>query len=150
MNVKEIRALAQIMESSGLSVLELSEPDKKIRMERTVSVNPALAVASQPVVLPAPGAIYTNDDKLIEGAVDFNRITEVKSPMVGVFYTSPAPDAKPFVEVGSKVKKGDVLCIIEAMKLMNEIVAETDGEIVDICAENGQVVEYAQILFKVF
>jgi acetyl-CoA carboxylase biotin carboxyl carrier protein len=150
MNVKEIRALAQIMESSGLSVLELSEPDIKIHMERTVSAYPALTAESQTAVQPTPIAIYGGETKLAEGAVDFNRITEVKSPMVGVFYTSPSPDASPFVEVGSKVKKGDVLCIIEAMKLMNEIVAEVDGEIVDICAENGQVVEYAQILFKVF
>jgi len=150
MNVKEIRALAQIMESSGLSVLELSEPDIKIRMERIVSVRPTPAAETQTAVLSTPVAIYDAETKLAEGAVDFNRITEVKSPMVGVFYTSPSPDANPYVEVGSKVKKGDVLCIIEAMKLMNEIVAESDGEIVDICAENGQIVEYAQILFKVF
>lgn len=147
MNVKEVRALAQLMESTGLSVLEITESDTKIRMERP---SPARAeyVAVQPhTVLPVP----TREEPCIpEGAVDFNRITEVKSPMVGVFYTSASPDASPFVHVGSKVKKGDVLCIIEAMKLMNEITAETDGEIVDICAGNGQVVEYAQILFKVF
>ena len=72
----------------------------------------------------------------------------VTSPMVGVFYASPSPTDPPFVTVGSKVKKGDVLCIIEAMKLMNEITAEEDGEIIDICAGNGSVVEYGQILFK--
>ncbi len=82
--------------------------------------------------------------------VDFNHVTEVKSPMVGVFYAAPSPDAEPFVQVGSKVKKGDVLCIIEAMKLMNEITAEQDGEIVDICVQNGDVVEYGQTLFKIF
>ena len=72
----------------------------------------------------------------------------VLSPMVGVFYASPSPSDPPFVTVGSKVKKGDVLCIIEAMKLMNEITAEEDGEIIDICTANGSVVEYGQILFK--
>ena len=72
------------------------------------------------------------------------------APMVGVFYDRPSENAMPFVSIGSKVKKGDVLCIIEAMKLMNEITAECDGEVVDICLENGQVVEFGQTLFKLF
>ncbi|MEN6470216.1 MAG: acetyl-CoA carboxylase biotin carboxyl carrier protein [Clostridiaceae bacterium] len=145
MDIKEIRALAQLMERANLSVLELNEADKKIRMERTVSA-PILPFTAQEISAPAP----RDDRAQPEGAVDFNRITEVISPMVGVFYAAPSPDASPYVQIGSKVKKGDVLCIIEAMKLMNEIVAETDGEIVDVCAANGQIVEYAQILFKVF
>ena len=70
--------------------------------------------------------------------------------MVGIFYAAPSPDAEPFVKVGSKVKKGDTLCIIEAMKLMNDVVAEEDGEIVEICAENGSLVEFGQTLFKIF
>ena len=69
--------------------------------------------------------------------------------MVGVFYEAASPDAAPFVEVGSKVKKGDILCIIEAMKLMNEITAKKDGEIVDICVQNGEVVEFGQTIFKI-
>jgi len=81
--------------------------------------------------------------------VDFNNLVEVQSPMVGVFYAASAPDAAPYVTVGSKVKKGDTLCIIEAMKLLNEINAEVDGEIADICVENGQVVEFGQTLFKI-
>ena len=81
---------------------------------------------------------------------DYNRYRDVKSPMVGIFYASPSPDAEPFVKVGSKVKKGDTLCIIEAMKLMNDVMAEEDGEIVEICAENGSLVEFGQILFKLF
>ena len=74
---------------------------------------------------------------------------EVKSPMVGVFYSAPSPESDPFVHIGNTVKKGDVLCILEAMKLMNEIQAEQDGEIVDICAKNGDVVEFGQVLFKI-
>ena len=70
--------------------------------------------------------------------------------MVGIFYTAPSPEAEPFVKVGSKVKKGDTLCIIEAMKLMNDVVAEEDGEIVEVCAENGSLVEFGQTLFKIF
>ncbi|CDA61659.1 acetyl-CoA carboxylase biotin carboxyl carrier protein subunit [Clostridium sp. CAG:169] len=71
------------------------------------------------------------------------------SPMVGVFYSAPSPQSKPFVEVGSRVKKGDVLCIVEAMKLMNEITAELDGEIVEVGAASGDVVEYGQTLFRI-
>ncbi|MDO4356300.1 MAG: acetyl-CoA carboxylase biotin carboxyl carrier protein, partial [Clostridia bacterium] len=82
--------------------------------------------------------------------VDFNQVTPVKSPMVGVFYAAPSPEKPPFVKVGDRVKKGDVLCIIEAMKLMNEITAEQDGEIADVCVANGDVVEFGQILFKIF
>jgi acetyl-CoA carboxylase biotin carboxyl carrier protein len=79
--------------------------------------------------------------------VDFNNIIEVKSPMVGVFYSAPSPGSEPFVKIGDRVKKGDVLCIIEAMKLMNEILREHEGEIVDICAENEQIVEvYSDIV----
>ena len=100
----------------------------------------AAPVAAPAAPAPAPAAEETN--------VDFNRTREIKSPMVGVFYAAPSPDAKPFVEVGSKVKKGDVVCIVEAMKLMNEISAEFDGEVVDICVHNGDVVEYGQTLFK--
>jgi len=82
--------------------------------------------------------------------VDFNRLVEVKSPLVGVYYSAPSPDAETFVSIGGKVKKGDVLCIIETMKLMNEIVAEQDGEIVDICIKNGDIAEYGQVLFKMY
>jgi len=75
--------------------------------------------------------------------------TPVTSPMVGVFYAAPAPDQEPYVTVGARVNKGDVLCLIEAMKLMNEVTAEKSGEIVEVCVENGQVVEYGQTLFMI-
>ena len=101
---------------------------------------PAPVAAPVETVPAAPAHEETN--------VDFNRAREIKSPMVGVFYAAPSPDAKPFVEVGSRVKKGDVVCIVEAMKLMNEITAEFDGEVVDICVRNGEVVEFGQTLFK--
>ena len=101
---------------------------------------------------PAPATVQVSEAPAPvireEAAVDFNRVHEIKSPMVGVFYASPSPDAKPFVEIGSKVKKGDVVCIIEAMKLMNELTADQDGEVVDVCVNNGDVVEYGQPLFK--
>ncbi|HWR24136.1 MAG TPA: acetyl-CoA carboxylase biotin carboxyl carrier protein [Feifaniaceae bacterium] len=145
MNLKSIRELVRLLEHSDLTVLEVSEADTKIHLEKNPAPQRAQGLPVQKFPQPeAPAA------KAPDGAVDFNNIVEIKSPMVGVYYSAPAPDAKPFVTVGSKVKKGDVLCVIEAMKLMNEITAEVDGEIVDVCVENGQVVEYAQILFKVF
>lgn len=76
-------------------------------------------------------------------------LVDVSSPMLGVFYSAASPESKPFVKVGDKVKKGDILCIIEAMKLMNEILAESDGEIVKICVENGHIVEFGQVIFKI-
>lgn len=151
MNIKEMRALAQLMEASGLNVIEITEADTKIRLEKNAPPPSAQNAAAQ--FMQPTQSIYAPPQQQIkaqEGAVDFNRITEIKSPVVGVFYAAASPEAEPYVKIGSKVKKGDVLCIIEAMKLMNEVIAEVDGEIVDICVENTQVVEYAQVLFKVF
>ncbi len=147
MNLKNIRELVRLLEHSNLTVLEVSEADTKIHLEKSPAPQQAQDL---PVYKPQQQEAPAVAIKAPDGAVDFNNIIEIKSPMVGVYYSASSPDAKPFVSVGSKVKKGDVLCIIEAMKLMNEITAEVDGEIVDVCVENGQVVEYAQILFKVF
>ena len=142
MNIRQIRELAQIVRENGLSALEISENDSKIRIE--CARGEVVVAAPAPVqVSEAPAPVVRE-----EAAVDFNRVHEIKSPMVGVFYTSPSPDTKPFVEIGQKVKKGDVVCIIEAMKLMNELTADRDGEVVDICVNNGDVVEYGQPLFK--
>ena len=149
MNIKQIRQLVGILKESGLGVIEITEGESKIRLEAAQQASPAVVMAaaapspsaSSPAVPAAPTA---------PAGVDFNDMTEIKSPMVGVFYTAPSPESDPFVTVGKRIKKGDVLCIIEAMKLMNEIVAEEDGEIVDICVANGDIVEYGQTLFKLF
>lgn len=148
MNIKQIRELAQIAAENGLSAIEIAEGENRVRIERAVSAPAAIpTVVSMPMAAPAAPAPAPAAEAE-ETNVDFNRTREIKSPMVGVFYAAPSPDAKPFVEVGSKVKKGDVVCIVEAMKLMNEITAEFDGEVVDICVHNGDVVEYGQTLFK--
>ena len=161
MNIRQIRELAQIVRENGLSALEISENDSKIRIEcargevvvaapapAAVQVPEVAAPAVAPVVAPVQAAEAPAPIIREEAPVDFNRMHEIKSPMVGVFYASPSPDSKPFVEIGQKVKKGDVVCIIEAMKLMNELTADQDGEVVDICVNNGDVVEYGQPLFK--
>ena len=144
MNIRQIRELAQIVRENGLSALEISENDSIVRIECARGEVVVAAPAPAPVqVSEAPAPVVRE-----ESGVDFNRVHEIKSPMVGVFYASPSPDAKPFVEIGQKVKKGDVVCIIEAMKLMNELTADQDGEVVDVCVNNGDVVEYGQPLFK--
>lgn len=148
MNIKQIRELAQIVRENNLSALEISENESRIRIECARGEVVVAAPAAAPVVAPVQAAEAPAPIIREEAPVDFNRMHEIKSPMVGVFYASPSPDAKPFVEVGSKVKKGQVVCIIEAMKLMNELTADQDGEVVDICVNNGDVVEYGQPLFK--
>ena len=144
MNIRQIRELAQILSENELSSLEITEGELHIRMER----GRAAAVPAAQPVQEADTAIPPRAQEQRDAGVDFNHLTEVKSPLVGVFYAAPSPDAAPFIKVGDAVKKGDVLCIVEAMKLMNEIVAETDGVVVDICANNGDVVEFGQTLFK--
>ena len=136
MNEEDIRKYAVLMQELGLTGLEVTENDRVVRLERT----PAAAAAPQPpevVQVPAAPAASA-----AEPGVD------VCSPMVGVFYAAPAENAEPFVKVGDRVKKGQTLCIVEAMKLMNEIMAEQDGEILEICVENGQVVDYGCRLFR--
>ena len=141
MTTDDIRQLAEILKVYGLSKLDFRSGEGSVLLEK--------AAGGAEVSAPAPLSKGEEPGRA-EQAIDFNRITEVRSPIVGVFYAAPAPGAEPYVKVGSRVKKGDVLCIVEAMKLMNEIVAECDGEIVDICVRNGEIVEYGQVLFKIF
>lgn len=151
MDLKNIRALAKILSDSGLSAVEVEEGEKRIRLERNTAAYVSVPAAVPAVsAVPAPAAPAPAAASKTGKEIDFNSLSEFRSPIIGIFYAGPSPKDKPFVEVGSKVKKGDLLCIIEAMKVMNEIVSDRDGEIVDICAQNGQVVEYSQVLFKIF
>ena len=148
MNIENIKALAEIASAYGLTTLEVVDGETRIRIEKgrpaEQSQQPE-AQSSFDASLPAPGADAYNTEP-----VDFNRLIEVKSPLVGVFYSAPSPDSETFVSIGSKVKKGDVLCIIETMKLLNDVTAEQDGEIVDICIKSGDIAEYGQVLFKMY
>jgi len=149
MDIKKIDALARIMNKNGLTELEVSEGDFKLSMRRASGV-----AAEQPAAqLPQPQPVekpLEQKEKSETKSASFSGLTEVTAPLAGVFYAAPAPDAEPFVKVGDKVKKGDVLCIIEAMKIMNEITADRDGEIADICVKNEQIVEYGQTLFTMY
>ena len=160
MNLENVKALADVLCAKGLSAIEVGEGENRIRIERELSAAPSSAQAAAPVQIPPASAgaetlaasapvSQTASAETGSQAVDFNHLVEVKSPLVGVYYASPSPDAETFVSIGSKVKKGDVLCIIETMKLMNEITAEQDGEIIDICIKNGDIAEYGQVLFKI-
>ena len=144
MNIQQIRELAQVMRENGLTSLRLTEGALSIELERG-----GHAAAQTAQTVPTVAELPSSEPEKPTAQPSVAPVGKaVTAPMVGVFYEAPSPEAQPYVQVGSQVKKGDVLCIIEAMKLMNEITAEEDGEIIDICAANGSVVEYGQILFK--
>jgi len=138
------------MEKHNLTEISIEEEGAKIHLrkgpaghiEKTIQIPPTLAAST--VLTPQEQSQVKPEVK-----PEARNVVEIKAPMVGTFYRSPSPDAKPFVDVGSKINDGDVLCIIEAMKLMNEIKAEVKGKIVDILVENGDPVEFGQILFLV-
>ena len=132
----DIRKYAQLMAEYGLTGLEFRTAGDTVRMERSGAPAPV----SIPVSTPVPAA------PVLETTADTVSIT---SPMVGVFYRAPAENAAPYVKVGDTVKAGTVLCLVEAMKMMNEITAECDGVIAEICVENGQVVDFGKELFKI-
>lgn len=142
MELEKLKEMASVMRENGLTLLELTEGETTLRMERKAGT--AEPVRETPQTIPAAVQTHTQEMAPVPNVPG----TEVKSPMVGVFYSAPSPDSEPYVQVGSKVKKGDTLCIIEAMKLLNEINADRDGEITEICAAAGQVVEYGQTLFR--
>jgi len=146
MDLRKLKKLIDLVQESGIAELEITEGEEKVKIVKggavTMTAIPQVAVAAPPA-LAAPGATAAapaEPEPGQEGHV-------VKAPMVGTFYRSPSPDAKAFVEVGQAVKEGDTICIIEAMKLMNEIEADASGVVKAILVENGQPVEYGQPLF---
>lgn len=149
MDLRKLKKLIDLVEESGISELELTEGEEKVRISRNLPNSHAPqhqpymqhVYSAPPPTAPAPVAAEAAAPA-IEGHV-------VKSPMVGTFYRSSSPDAKPFVDVGTKVSVGDTICIIEAMKLLNEIEADHAGVIKAILVENGQPVEYGEPLFVI-
>lgn len=144
MNLKEIKEVIQLMNENGLSEIELEKEGMKIRLKRVSGgaiessfvenyQAPPLAARPAPLATPPPAVARAS----------------IKSPMVGTFYSAPAPDAAAFVQVGSTVEPGQVICIIEAMKLMNEIKSEVRGKIVEVLVHNGDPVEFGQPLFVI-
>ena len=146
LTIETIAALAQIMASDQLTSLSVDQGHLKIELKReygTLNSSPATVSATLKNPL-TPENTITKQDEPIDP-----RIIAVNSPMVGVFYESSKPGDQPFVSVGDSFSKGDTLCIIEAMKLMNELSAEEDGEIIEVNVKNGEVVEFGQVLFRI-
>lgn len=157
MDLRKLKTLIDLVAESGIAEIEVTEGEDKVRIVKHGPAVQAMPMAAPPTYLAAPppagaptpaaGAAPTPAAAPAPAAIDESKGTVVKSPMVGTFYRSPSPGAKSFVELGQAVKAGDTLCIIEAMKLLNEIEAEVGGEIKEILVENGQAVEYGQPLF---
>ena len=154
MNLKELKELIQLLKDTDISELEIERSGVKVRLRKGGDVTFHSAkprMEYPPAAITAPSkveALAPPDAEKAAGPATTNQI-KVTSPIVGTFYRAPAPDKAPYVEVGDVVKKGQVLCIIEAMKLMNEIESEIAGKIVQIIVENGQPVEYSQPLFAI-
>lgn len=147
MDLRKLKTLIDLVAESGVSELEVTEGEDKVRIVK----NPAIPVAApiQQVYAPAPAAPAASPAAAPAAEAPAPAVEghAVKSPMVGTFYRSPTPGAEPFVKIGDSVKEGQPLCIIEAMKLLNEIEADKSGVIKEILCENGQGVEYGQSLF---
>ena len=146
MDLRKLKKLIDLVEESGIAELELTEGEEKVKISRQLMNQsaPMTHYIQAPQQVAAPSESSASETKPIAEKIDGHA---VNSPMVGTFYRSPSPDAKAFVDVGSKVTKGDTLCIIEAMKLLNEIEADATGTIKKILVENGQPVEYGETLF---
>ncbi len=151
MDIRKIKKLIELLEESGLAEIEITEGEESVRIARTTHGAPAVSQAAPlPSSAPAAPAVQPaaapSTASAMPAARDENLVT---APMVGTFYASPAPGAKSFVEVGQEVRVGQVLCIIEAMKMMNQIESERAGKVVAVLAKNGEPVEFGQPLFAI-
>jgi len=158
MDPRKIKELLKLMTAHDVVDMVIEEGDTKIKLSRATPASqilmqaPAQIAPMAPMMSPVNAAtphMEAGTQQQASAASKASNLKEIKAPMVGSFYRAPAPTAEPYVEVGTKIKPGDVLCIIEAMKLMNEIKAEVAGEIVEILVENGHSVEYGQPLFLI-
>ena len=151
-----IRGLIEAVDDSGIDSLEIARGGTRIRINKTPPPAPVAAaapavthtVAAAPAA-PAAAPAASADAGSAAPAQPASSLVEIKSPMVGTFYRAPAPEAPPYVEPGSRIARGQTLCILEAMKLMNELPADVSGTVREICVENGEPVEYGQVLFRV-
>jgi acetyl-CoA carboxylase biotin carboxyl carrier protein len=154
MDLRKLKTLIDLVEASDISELELTEGEEKVKISRQNNKAPSLAPANyvqQPIQPPVNQQPQAQTEEPL-GKVDTTTIDNkdaITSPMVGTFYRSASPDSAPFIDIGSTVKKGETLCIIEAMKILNEIESDKEGTISKILIENGQPVEFGQPLFEI-
>ncbi len=149
MDLRKLKTLIDLVSESNVSELEITEAEGKVRIVKGGVASPPAATAPAMAAAPVVAAVAPAAVALAAPAAEVPLGHTVKSPMVGTFYLSSSPGAKPFVEVGSVVKEGDTVCIIEAMKILNEIEADKSGIITQILGQNGQAVEYGQPLFVI-
>lgn len=156
MDSKRLAEIADVMEDRGLTRVRVEEPDgTAVELERASAAQPVAvpmpmpSAMAAPVVAPATAPAAPEPAAQAPTAAPESQGTEVTAPMVGVFYAAPAPGDEPFVRVGSKVKAGETLCIIEAMKVLNEVTAEADGEVLEICVADGDLVEFGSCLMRI-
>lgn len=156
MDSKRLAEIADVMEDRGLTRVRVEEPDgTAVELERASAAQPVAVPMPMPSAMAAPVAVPATAPTAPEpaaqtpAAASEPRGVEVTAPMVGVFYAAPAPGDEPFVHVGSKVKAGETLCIIEAMKVLNEVTAEADGEVLEICVADGDLVEFGSCLMRI-
>ena len=152
MDLRKIKKLMELLEESGIAEIEVKEGEESIKLSRNItsSTVPLQQMVQQPMMAPQqqqPQSASQVENKK-DDSLSQNRNT-VNSPMVGTFYASASPESKPFVAVGQSVKKGDTLCILEAMKMMNQVQAESDGKILEILIDNAEPVEFDQPLFVI-
>lgn len=143
-DIEYIEQLAKVLADNSLTEISLEDGEQAITVRKDVIVAPV--AASAPVAAPAAQA---SPAPAAQAAPEVKKGKPLTSPMVGTFYSAPSPEAKPFVEVGQTISQGDVVCIVEAMKLMNEIESEFSGKIVEICVKDGQPVEFGQVLMYI-
>ena len=157
-DIDQLKQILNLMREHGLAEFEIEHEGQRIKLRKDAAGQlvtvPAMSIAAHPAAAPQPATHGAGGGVAVPGpgapAVDVDvDLAIVKSPIVGTFYRSPEPSAPPFIEIGATVKKGQVLCIIEAMKLMNEIDSEYDGEIVSVYVETGQPVQYGERLFAI-
>lgn len=152
MDLKEIRTLIELMKKNGLSVFKMERDDFKITLKTAEAQKiQTIPAATAPPPTPSAPTIQPQipDPSPAPPPSPSAALKEIKSPMVGTFYVAPSPEAQPFVSVGAQVTPETVVCIIEAMKVMNEIKAEVSGTIAEVCAENGKPVQFGEVLFRV-
>ncbi len=156
MDSKRLAEIADVMEDRGLTRVRVEEPDgTAVELERAGAAQPVAVPMPMPSAMAAPVAAPTVAPAAqapaaqAPAAASEPKGAEVTAPMVGVFYAAPAPGDEPFVHVGSKVKAGETLCIIEAMKVLNEVTAEADGEVLEICVADGDLVEFGSCLMRI-
>ncbi len=156
MDSKRLAEIADVMEDRGLTRVRVEEPDgTAVELERASAAQPVAVPMPMPSAVAAPVAAPATAPAAPEPAAQAPAAApelmgaEVTAPMVGVFYAAPAPGDEPFVRVGSKVKAGETLCIIEAMKVLNEVTAEADGEVLEICVADGDLVEFGSCLMRI-